>query len=835
VNDIQWPATPPAAATPHGATADPVPGGPIGERRPGLNNRRLARGKATFVGDIALDGTVHLAIVRSPYPHARILRIDATAALAEPGVLAVVDGREIAERTAPIPEGWDTAAVGARRVDWYALATDRVRFVGEAVAAVVAETRNDAYRALHLVDVDYEPLPTVTSAEQALAAGAPLVEPDWGTNVLVTRNIGLGDVDAGKAQSAGRVTGSLTLHRTTGVPMEPRGLLAAYDADEDLLTLWDSTQNPHPLRVYLAQTLRMSESRIRVIQPSVGGAFGLKQPTFQEEPLACYLALKLGRPVRWIEERSENFQVTGHARDMQVSYEAHYQADGTICALEADIVADVGAPTALVGWGMSFSASGLLPGPYRVPNVRVSLVAVATNKCPWNSYRGFGKDAANWWMERICDHIARDGGFDRLELRLRNFIRADEFPYVRSGGAIIDSGDYRQSLTKALEMIGADRFEERRRRAAEQGRLVGLGFGHELSPEGCGMPGSMMIAGYDGAIIRMLPTGEVTVLSGVTSPGSGNETGLAQIAASVLGCDISDVRVIQGDTEVCPWGLGNFSSRSIILGGSAVQLAAAELRDKLLSVAAKMLEASQEDLVLADGRASVRGAPARSVTLREVANEIYVNPFGPAAGEVEPGLESTIFFRAPNIYHQPERDGRFNAYPTWPAASVAAVVEVDPETGLVTLLDHCIVDDSGTVINPLLVEANLHGATGQAVGATLFEQISYDEEGQLVTASLMDYTIPTAVEMPRIAVAHQHSPSPFTPLGTKGAGESAIGAAWNAITSAVEDALSDWPLQLTELPLTPARLWHAIHGAGLAGTLSSRADHVGTGAGTLPA
>lgn len=799
---------------PHVPDGPPGSDGPVGRRQPGLNNRRLARGKGVYVGDVVLDDTLHLVIVRSPHAHARIRSIDAAAALAHPEVVAVVDGREIAEHTRPIPEGWDTAAVGARRVDWYALAVDRVRFVGEAVAGVVARTRNDAYHAAKLVDVDYEVLPSVGSAEAGLAEGSPLVESGWGTNVLVTRETGFGDVAAGKRRAAGCVRGTLKLHRTTGVPLEPRGLIASYDGAEDLLTLWDSTQNPHPLRVYLAQTLGIPESRIRVIQPSVGGAFGLKQPTFQEEPLVCYLASKIGRPVRWIEERAENFQVTGHARDMQVTYEAHYEADGTVCALEADIVADVGAPTALLGWGMSFSASGLLPGPYRIENVRVSLVAVATNKCPWNAYRGFGKDAANWWMERILDDIARRAGFDRLQLRLRNFIRPEEFPYARPGGGIVDSGDYGRSLTSVLEMIGAAGFAERKRSARAQGRFIGLGFGHELSPEGCAMPGSVMISGYDSATVRMGPTGEVTVLSGVTSPGSGNETGLAQIAASVLGCEVTDVRVVQGDTLICPWGLGNYSSRSIILGGSAVQKAASELRDKLLQVAAAMLEASEDDLVLGNGRASVRGAPARSVSLRELATEIHVNPFGANAERVEPGLESTRFFRAPNIYHEPGRDGRFSAYPTWPSSSVACVVEVDPETGLVALLEHCIVDDSGTVINPLLVEANLHGATAQAIGATVFEQISYDGSGQLLTATLMDYTIPTAMEMPGITVGHQHSPSPFTPLGTKGAGESAIGAAWSAISSAVEDALSDWSFEVTELPLTPGRLWHAIRGRG---------------------
>jgi aerobic carbon-monoxide dehydrogenase large subunit len=785
----------------------------VGKRRPGLNNWRLAAGKGQYVADIDIPGTLHMALLRSPHAHAKIVSIDVSEALAHSQVVDVVTGDEIRRHTKPIPEGWDVEAVGARRVDWYALANDRVRFVGEAVAAVVARTKYDAYAALNLINVEYEALPAVVDARHALEDGAPLVEPDWGTNVLVTRNVGFGDVAAGKRAGTASVAGHLRLHRTTGAAMEPRGLLASYSGDDDVLTLWDSTQNPHALRVYLAQTLAVRESRLRVIQPHVGGAFGMKQPTFQEEPLICYLSFKHRRPIRWIEERAENFQVTGHARDMEIDYLAHYDPAGKITSLEVDIVADVGAPTALLGWGMSFSASGLLPGPYAVDNVAVHLTAVVTNKCPWNAYRGFGKDAANWWMERIVDHIARDAGLDRAELRLRNFIESHEFPYARPGGGILDSGDYHSSLRSALELVEAANFPALQAKARAEGRLLGLGFGHELSPEGCAMPGSVMISGYDGATVRVSAGGEITVLTGITSPGNGNETSLAQIAADALGADVSDVRILMGDTLICPWGLGNYSSRGVIIGGSAVGLAADDLREKIVAVAAQMLEASPSDIVLADRRAAVVGAPARSVALADVAREIYTNPFGTNAAGVEPGLEATRYFRAPNIYHQPQTQGRFSMYPTWPSSTVACIVEVDPDTGMVKVLRHCIVDDSGTVVNPLLVEANLHGATAQAIGATIFEEVVYDDSGQLLTATLMDYTIPTAVEMPMIEIGHQHSPSPFTPLGTKGAGESAIGAAWNAITSAVEDALSDYQITIDELPLTPARLWRHIETA----------------------
>ena len=785
----------------------------IGQRHPGLTNRRLATGRGTYVGDVDLDGMLAMAVLRSPHASARIVSVDTARARAMPGVRYVVTGDEIRERTNPIPEGWDTSTIGANSVVWYALCVDRVRYVGEAVAAVVADDRWTAQLALAEIEVEYEPLPAVTDPVAALEPGSPLVEPGWGTNVRVARDLRAGDVAAARAAADGVVSGSLRTGRTTGVPLEPRGIVAAWDEDADLLTVWDSTQNPHPLRLYLAQTIGLRESQIKVIQPQVGGAFGLKQPTFQEEPLIAYLALRVGRPIRWIEERDENFLVTGHARDMAVRYQASYTDDGRVTGLELDILADVGAPTSLVGWGMAVSASGIVPGPYNIRNTRTRLTAVVTNTGPWNSYRGFGRDAANWWLERVMDHVADTLGLDRTAVRLRNLIGAHEFPYAREGGGIIDSGDYATAQRTAMELIGYEQFPAEQARARAEGRHLGVGIANELGSEGCAMPGSPMISAFDGATVRMSPSGEVTLLSGVTSPGSGNETGLAQIVAATIGVELDRVTVIQGDTSLCPWGLGNYSSRSIIIGGSAAELAAGDLRDKLLTVAANMLEANPEDLTIANGRVSLKGAPSRFVPVAEVAMEIYTFPYGPNAEGVEPGLEATRYFRAPNIYHQPATQGRFNAYPTWPSATVACVVEVDPDTGLVRILRHVVVDDSGTVVNPTLVEANLHGATAQAVGGALYEQIAYDQAGQLQTATLMDYTIPTAVELPSITVAHQHSPSPFTPLGTKGAGESAIGSALGALTSAIENALPGLGLRLTELPLTPNRVWRAIEQA----------------------
>ncbi|MGH9247102.1 MAG: xanthine dehydrogenase family protein molybdopterin-binding subunit [Acidimicrobiales bacterium] len=785
----------------------------VGSSHPGLRNRQLAAGRSSYVGDFRPTGVLHLAVLRSPHAHARIHAIDVSRARAAPGVVDVLTGAEIEATTDPIPDGWDTVAVGARHVDWYALCVDRTRYVGEAVAAVVAESPWAAFAALRDVEVDYEPLAAVVDPFAALDPTGALVEPSWGTNVLVERRLESGDVDAATADAFGVVEGRITTPRTTGVPLEPRGVLADWDRARGTLTVWDSTQNPHPLRVYLSLVLRIPESKIRVIQPEVGGAFGLKQPTLQEEPLVAYASIKLRRPVRWIEERAENFMATGHAKEMVADYRATYLADGLLTSIEVDIVADVGAPSSLVGWGMTFTASGLIPGPYKVPNTRVRLRAVTTNKCPWNAYRGFGKDVANLWLERIVDHVARQLGCDGVDVRRRNFVQPDEFPFRLNSGSIVDSGDYPGSIDRVVALVDHASFERRRRTARAEGRRLGLGFGHELSPEGCAMPGSVMISGYDGSTVRVDPGGSVTVLSGVTSPGNGNETALAQIAADAIGCELDAVRVIQGDTLLSPWGLGNYSSRGIIIGGSAVQLAAEQLRHKLLEVAANMLEANAQDLRAEQGRIQVKGAPVRSIPLAEVVDEIYRRPYGPNARDVEPGLEATRYFRAANVNHRPDEGHGFNAYPTWPSAAAACVVEVDADTGYVRVDRLCVVDDVGTIVNPLLVEANLHGAAAQALGAGLFEQLAYDESGQILATTLMDYTIPTAVELPRFEIDHQTTPSPFTPLGTKGAGESAMGCTIAALCAAVEDAFPELDLCITSLPLTPSAVWRAIRDA----------------------
>jgi carbon-monoxide dehydrogenase large subunit len=790
----------------------------IGRSYAGLNNPLLVAGKGTFVDDVQLPGMAYAAILRSPYPHARIRSIDTSAAEKLPGVVYVITGEEVREQLEPIPEAYDTAAMGAKQVKWYPLCVDRARYVGEAVAAVVAEDKYTAYEALSYLDVDYEELPAVIDPDEAMKPGAPLVEPDWGDNILITRDFVVGDPDQAFADADGVVSGVVKCNRVTGTPIEPRGCVASYDPYGDFLTFWDSTQDPHPLRVFIAHTLRIPERTVRVIQPHVGGGFGLKQPTFQEEPLIAYLGLKLRRPVKWIEERNENFMAGGHARDTRFNYEAAYKNDGGVTGIKLRVIADVGAPSALCGWGMSFVTWYCLPGVYKIPNVRMQLSSVVTNKCPWNSYRGYGKDAAAFVMDRVIDHVTKATGRDRVEVRFKDFIPREDFPYAQASGAVFDSGNYPAALKKLLEMVDYENFPKLQVEERGKGRYIGLGIGQELTPEGCSMPGSLLLGGYDGTNVRVSPTGEVTVLTGVTSPGSGNETGIAQIVTEALGLnDPMKVKVIQGDTEVCPWGLGNYSSRSILYGGSAAHLAAVEIRERMKKAASSMLEASPEDIEIADERFCVKGAPEHSVSFMEVVGQFYRHPHGEHMygehGNVEPALEETRHFKIDNVYHQPQEQGRFSAYPTWPNGASACIVEVNPESGFVKLLRYYLVHDAGKIINPLLADANLHGGIAQGLGGTMFEEIVYDENGQPQTTTLMDYTIPTAMEMPEIELGHQETPSPFTPLGVKGVGESGVGGTLGAIASAIENAFPELDLRLTELPFTPYKVWQAIQDA----------------------
>ena len=806
-------------------SADGVPGRFIGAGIPGKTNRLLVTGKGTFVADIDLPDTVHMAVVRSPYAHARIRGVDTRAADALPGVVATITGDEVRQHTRPIPT--HSPALGEKPCPIYALAIDMVRYAGEPVAAVVAIDRFTAIQAAQLVDVDYEERAPVVDPLAALEPNSPLVVEEWGDNILSSRVQTHGDPDARLRAAAGRVQGTVRTQRYTGASIEPRGYIARYERFRDKLTLWASTQSPHSLRLFLAETLGMRENQIQVIEPHVGGAFGLKLPTYPEEPLICYLAMKLERPVRWIEERTENLLAGGHAREMQLDFEAGYEPDGRVTALKVRLIADLGAPSALCGWGMANVAAFLIPAMYKIDDVSVERLSVVTNKCPWNAYRAYGKEAACFMLERVMDLVAERTGLDRAAVRLRNFIGADEFPYTQVSGASLDSGNYQRVLTHALEMGRWEDFPREQAEARARGELIGIGVSFELTPEGGCIPQSSLLSAFDGTRIQVRPKGEVVLMTGVTSPGCGNETGIAQIVADELGVSPDDIEVIQGDTDACPFGLGNSSSRSVIFGGNAAKLAAGDLRQKMARVAARMLEVTPDDLDVAHGRFAVKGAPTRFLAFADVAGKIYRDAFSLPVYEEEPGLDVTRYFRHGNfdaMNKSPDADGRLNFYATWPNGATIAVVRVDPDTGVVKVLRLMSVHDAGVLVNPMLVDANLHGSFAQALGGALYEHLVYDDSGQLLTATFMDYTLPTAVDVPSFRIEHECTPAPFNPLGAKGAGESGISGPMAAIASAIDDALRQVGIvtRVMEMPFTPARVWRSIEEARASGAGPAR-------------
>jgi carbon-monoxide dehydrogenase large subunit len=792
--------------------------GYTGRPIPGRNNERLVQGRGRYAADIYRPGQCWISLVRSPHAHAKVVEINPAAALSLPGVIAVVTGKDVAEDTKPYsfmlpPDvGLNEADMKGKRLRKYVLATDWIGYSGQPVVAVIAESPQIAAKGVELVEVLYEPLPVVSNIEDALKCESPSAVPGWPNNLLFQTTYRRGSSSAAFERAENVLRGTVKVHRHVPVPLEPRAYVAEYDHLEDRLTVWASTQMPHTLRSLLAGCLDLDSEKIHVIQPNVGGAFGAKTPGSDEEVLVAMLARRLRRPMCWIEERSEYFLAGGHARETYFDFEVGYLSDGRISGLKVDIVADVGQPQG--AWIQSFVTAYCVPGAYVVNDCEVRVRSVVTNKCRWAGYRGFGKEAAAYFMDKVLDRVADATGVDRVDVRLKNFIPADAFPYDQVSGALIDSGNYQGAMHKLMAQIELKKFREEQKAARAEGRLLGIGFGFEVAPEGCSMPNSDMLQGWDGTTVRIDPRGRVTVLTGVTSPGSGNETGIAQIVADALGVPLDSVNVVQGDTDICPYGLGNFSSRSTMIGGSAALLAAQEIRKKLFTVASRLMQAQPEELEVNEGKIYVRSAPDRHMLIRNVARAIYGGAFAPHMEGIEPGLEATKYFRIGNVYHQPKNEGRFSPYPTWPFMATAAIVEVDRDSGFVKVLRIFAVHDCGKIINPLLVDAQIHGAVAQGLGGTLYEELVYDDEGQLLTTTLADYTMPTAVEMPsQFSLGHQETPTFATPLGAKGAGETGVGSTMSAVSGAVEDALNIPGLALMDLPLKPQRVWSAIREA----------------------
>jgi carbon-monoxide dehydrogenase large subunit len=734
---------------------------------------------------------LHAAFVRSPFPHARIGPIDVSCALEVPGVHAVLTASDLPPGLGAQP--CTHLFAGQRDTPYYALASGKACYAGEPVAIVVADSQHTAEDGVEGVDVDWEPLASLGSAEAALADDAPRIYDDWPDNVAAVFEQEKGDVDAAFATADIIVSEQVRIQRQFGCSLETRGVVAEWDPYGDELTIWSSTQVLHILRDLLSAVLGLPEHRIRVIVPRIGGAIGAKFHFYPEETAVALAARITGRPVRWIEDRLESFLATVHAREQVIDAQMAATSDGRITAVKADILGDMGAALHTVGYGPVWLTAVMMTNLYAVENVRSRARAVLTNKTPLGSYRGWGQPQANFAVERLIESLARALKIDSLELRRRNFIAPDQFPY-QSLHHIFDSGRYADCLDQALQRFDHDGWRQRQSELREQGRHVGLGFScyienSALGPSRILNAGGVEQGGYDIARVRIEPGGQVTVYTGLCEMGQGFTNGLAQVCADHLGAHPDQVTIVTGDTSSCPYtGYGTGASRSASVGGAAVMKACSELSEKVRRIAAHMLEAAPEDIMLEDSEARVVGVPNRKVSFADVGRAAYIRAVELPEGE-DPGLEAIGVFDPPMM--------------AWPYGVNCVAVEVDPETGEVWFLDYVYVHDSGTVLNPMIVEGQIHGGVAQGIGAALYEELRYDEDGQPLFGSFMEYVLPTAMEVPRIRVGEQVTPSPVIPGGTKGVGEAGAIGSPAAIVAAVEDALAPFGVRIRQTPVTP--------------------------------
>lgn len=765
----------------------------VGARIKRREDPRLIQGLAHYVDDIKLPDTLHVAILRSPYAHARINAIDTAAAQNLPGVKAVVTGDDIKDTIGGIPcaatdpEGFPGIKVPHHPV----LATDKVRFVGEPIAAVAATDAYIARDALDLIEVDCDLLGAVNSADAALAEGAPVLHEDWDDNMAFTWQIAGGDIDAAFAEADHIVSQRIDHQRLVPNPIETRGVLAQYTRGKDQLTLWSSTQIPHLLRTQLSIMLDMAENHVRVIAPEVGGGFGCKLNVYAEEALIGHLAKQLDQPVKWIESRRENFLHTIHGRDQVGQVELAVNSDGAILGLKYTVTADVGAYYQLLTPAIPTLTGLMLCGSYTFQNVQMDLTAAFTNKMATDAYRGAGRPEATYLIERMIDIVAHDLDLDPLDVRRKNFIGKDAFPHETGTALAYDSGDYTAALDRALKMADYDALRQQQADLRARGRYLGIGFSTYVEICGMGPSAAMPAGGWESSTVRVDPTGKVTVLTGVSPHGQGQETTFAQLVADGLGVDLEDIRIIHGDTDAVQYGIGTFGSRATAVGGTAMVHAMGKIKDKVIKIAAHLMESNPQDIVLEDGKYSVHGAPESGLSLAEIAQVAHVGVGLPP--ETEPGLAESHFFEPPNF--------------TYPFGTHIAVVEVDADTGEVDLQRYIAVDDCGNIINPLIVEGQVHGGIAQGVGQALYEEAIYDATGQMLTGSFMDYALPKAHDFPRFELDNTVTPSPVNPMGVKGVGEAGTIGSTPAIANAVIDALKPFGVRHIDLPLRPEKLW----------------------------
>jgi aerobic carbon-monoxide dehydrogenase large subunit len=762
---------------------------------------KLVTGQAQFVDDISLPGMVWLAIVRSPYAHARIVDVDIGGALAHSGVVTAFTGEELADDwKTGLPCAWlpteDTNAPTHRP-----LATDKARYVGDGVAVVVARSREAARDAAELVQVEYEPLPAVIDPEQALAEGAPVVHEEFGTNRCYTWALSEGEVDAAFANADVVVKERYRHQRLIPNAIEPRGVVVQPLPATGELKMWSATQVPHIARVTLAMMLGLPETKLRVIAPDVGGGFGSKLNVYAEEALALAIAGRLGRPVKWIETRMEGYTATIHGRDQIQEIELAATSEGKITAVRANVTTGFGAYLQLVTTGIPLLGAWLYAGAYDVDAYGFTCTGVFTTATPTDAYRGAGRPEATYAIERAVDALARKLGKDPVELRRLNFIR--EFPATMASGLTVDSGDYDQHLDAALELLDyqAVRREQTERRERGDPKQLGVGFSTYL--EMCGLAPSRILGtisygagGWDAATVRFLPTGTVQAVVGTSPHGQSHETTFAQVVADQLGVGYDDVEVLHGDTAVAPLGMDTYGSRSLTVGGIAAYKAAERIVEKARKIAAHQLEVSESELEFEGGTFRARNGDGE-LGIKEVALAAWTAHNLPDG--MEPGLEASYV-------HDPENF-------SWPAGTHIAVVEVDTETGSVDLQRYIAVDDVGRVINPTIVEGQIHGGVAQGIAQALFEEAVYDDDGNLLTGSMVNYMVPSAAELPSFELGSAETLSPTNPLGAKGVGETGTIASTAAVMNAVVDALSPFGVTEMGMPATPERVWRAIEEA----------------------
>jgi len=778
--------------------------GTVGQPLKRKEDPRLIQGLSHYTDDFHPAGACSMMVLRSPYAHARIKSIDTAAARALPGVLAVITGADIGQ-LGTIPCGADLP--GMKRPVFTLLATDKVRFVGHPVAAVAAEDQYIAKDALDLIEVDYDPLPAVVDPEKAIEPGATKLYDDFSDNVSFLYKLESGDL-AGAFAKAQRVVKQRMLNqRLAPVSMETRNVMAEYLPGEGTLTVTTATQIPHMARTQIAAMVGLPETKVRVIAPEVGGGFGCKLNVYPEEGLVPFLAMQLGRIVKWSEGRRENMQCTIHGRDQINDIEVAIKNDGTILGLKLNIVADLGAYNQLLTPMIPTLTALMALGCYKIPAVSVHITGVFTNKMATDAYRGAGRPEATYMIERALDLVAAELGKTPEEVRLKNFPKPKEFPFTSATGVVYDSANYQASLKKALETSGYEKLRKQQatqRRKMKAGsfesgtmpaKILGIGLSTYVEICAMGPSSAMPSGGWESCTVRIEPTGKVTVLTGASPHGQGEETTFAQITGQEFGISPEDVNIVHGDTAIVPYGIGTFGSRATAVGGTAMFLAVQKLKGKMKKIAAHHLQCKPDDLIFDNGRVRHKKNAKKSMAWGEVVGAAYVAKNLPVG--VEPGLDATHYFEPSNF--------------TFPFGAHVCVVEVDSETGGVKVVKYVAIDDCGNIINPLIVRGQVHGGIAQGLAQAMFEEVIYDADGQLVSGTLMDYCIPRAHQLPSFITGHTCTPSPVNPMGVKGVGEAGTIGSTPALVNAVVDALAPFGVRHIDMPVKPEKVWRAMH------------------------